>query len=178
MRSSCLKILWAPLYRSIMIYIEGPAAAIAIMSKLILLLFHGYWCLYQAHWLPTPDTVWGLLINFPSFPRTFSPTLNRKFSSSIQFLPRHQPVTVAVHLTHKRPSTGNGGSQGSASHPPEMKPGAPVDDRPSGQWGFPALSLVRFRESRQHFGMVQNDETPSSFSKLGGWILEMIINDQ
>lgn len=33
----------------------------------------------------------------------------------------HQPVTVAVHLTHKRPSTGSGGSQGSASHPPEMK---------------------------------------------------------
>lgn len=30
----------------------------------------------------------------------------------------HQPMTVAVHLTHKRPSTG---SAGSGSHPPEMK---------------------------------------------------------
>ena len=32
----------------------------------------------------------------------------------------------------------------------------------------------KLRESLQHFGMGQNDETPPSFSRLDGWILEMI----
>jgi len=82
-------------------------------------------------------------------------------------------VTVAVHLTHKRPSTGSGGSQGSAAHPPEMKPGAQrmTDQWPvgiSGLSGCPGIPGTTV----QHFGMVQNDETPSRSFKLFkiGWL--------
>ena len=81
-------------------------------------------------------------------------------------------MTVAVHLTHKRPSTGSGGSQGSASHPPEMKPGA---QRMTDQW--PVGDFRPFRlsgESGSHgntlgwFKMMKHLQDPSSFSKLGG----------
>ena len=51
--NSCMKILWAPLYRSILKKRSCYCSCDHVLPHL--LLFHSYCCLYLLHWLPTPQ---------------------------------------------------------------------------------------------------------------------------
>ena len=60
--SSCMKIVWAPLVKYIILYIYIESCCCSYDHVWPhLLLFHTRCCLYLVHWLPTSHPVWGLL---------------------------------------------------------------------------------------------------------------------